>query len=117
MINRAALILKYKAPAIKWINEADPYDENPGITIDDVNEDNTVNLISDEVADSPDSLARWLKLNYLALFENELENWYVDESLWPKKRTFALFNKWFDYECHSVLVDTVDGPVVDDEEF
>jgi len=25
MINRAAVILKYKAPFIQWVNEADPY--------------------------------------------------------------------------------------------
>ena len=45
MINRAALILKYKTPAIKWINEADPYQDDPGITNEFVNSDRTVYLI------------------------------------------------------------------------
>ncbi len=116
MINRAALILKYKAPAIKWVNASDPYDDDPGITSDNIKDDQTVYLISEYDAESPDTVNKWLKLNYRSLFDTELENWYTDESLWPKKRTFALFQKWFDYECHSILVDTVEGPIVDDED-
>ena len=42
MINRAAIILKYKAPAVRWINEADPYNADPGITAKNVNSDRTV---------------------------------------------------------------------------
>ena len=116
MINRAALILKYLAPAIKWVNESDPYDDSPGITEHDIKDDQTVYLISEYDAESPDTVKKWLKLNYKSLFESELENWYTDDKLWPKKRTFALFQKWFSYECHSILVDTVDGPIIDDED-
>lgn len=116
MINRAALILKYLAPAIKWVNEADPYDGETDSTSEEINEDNTVYLISDKDSETPDTVEAWLKLNYKALFENELESWYTDESLWPKKRTFALFQKWFRYECHTILVDTVDAPILDDDE-
>ena len=116
MINRAALILKYKEPAVKWINDADP-DGNPNITLEQVNNERTVYLIRDEDADAPDILKQWIKLNYKTLFESELEGWYVDESLWPQKRTLALFNKWFNYECHTVLVDKVDAPIVDDDDF
>ena len=116
MINRAALILIYKAPAIKWVNDADPYDDNTGITEENIKDDQTVYLIRDEDADTPATIKKWLKLNYQTLFENELETWYADERLWPKKRTFALFQKWFGYECHSVIEDTVGSPIVDDED-
>lgn len=115
MINRAALILKYKAPAIAWINEADPLHDNPGITAECVNSDRTVYLITDEVADTPKSLEKWLKANVEVLFESELEGWYPEPDLWPKNRTFALFKKWFDVECHTVLVDTFGGPIIDDD--
>jgi len=115
MINRAALILIYKAPAIKWVNDADPYNDDPGITADNIKDDQTVYLISEGDAETPETVKHWLKVNYKTVFENELENWYTDESLWPKKRTFALFQKWFDYDCHSVIEDTVDGPIFDDE--
>lgn len=44
VINRAAVILKYKPPFVQWINESDPYDDNPGITMEEANEDRTVYL-------------------------------------------------------------------------
>ena len=44
MINRAAVILKYKKPAVTWINDADPVDNNPGITLLSANEDKIVYL-------------------------------------------------------------------------
>ena len=92
MINRAAVILKYKEPAVKWINDADPYNENPGISLESVNEENTIYLISNQDADSSTILRKWLNLNYKALFESELEEWYTDEKLWPEKRDIKLFH-------------------------
>ncbi len=115
MINRAALILKYKPPAVAWINEADPYDDNPGITLEDVNEDRTVYLISDENADDPDVLESWIKLNVETLLESELMGWYQDESLWPKPLDYKLFQSWFELECHTVLIDTDESEIIDDE--
>ncbi len=115
MINRAAIILKYKSPAVQWINEADPCVEDPGISLASVNEDRTVYLIRDQDADDPETVAEWIALNYEALFESELEGWYTDEDLWPKNRNLALFRKWFEIECHTVIEDTVDLPIEDDE--
>lgn len=115
MINRAALILKYKEPAVKWINEADPYEEDPGITMEAVNSDRTVYLIMDHDADNEDVLKEWIKRNFKMIFEHELEGWYTDEGLWPQKRTMKLFYQWFDVECHTVIEDTVGLPIEDDE--
>ena len=112
MINRAAVILKYKAPFIQWVNDADPYKDNPGITLESENKDCTVYLI---LEDDAENLEEWISLNFKQLFESEIEDWYTDESLWPKNRTRNLFDEWFDVECHSVLIDTVDGKIIDDE--
>jgi len=112
MINRAAVILKYKAPFIQWVNDADPYKDNPGITLESENKDCTVYLI---LEDDAEKLEEWISLNFEQLFESEIEDWYTDESLWPKKRNRKLFDEWFDVECHSVLIDTVDGKIIDDE--
>ncbi len=54
-------------------------------------------------------------MNYEALFESELEEWYTDEKLWPKKRDIKLFHEWFEVECHTVIIDTIEGPIEDDE--
>ena len=37
MLNRGAIVLKYKEFAIKWLNDNDPFDGNPGITIEQTN--------------------------------------------------------------------------------
>ncbi|GMR06098.1 MAG: hypothetical protein BMS9Abin25_0681 [Gammaproteobacteria bacterium] len=115
MINRSSITLKYREPAVKWINEADPYNDNPGITLTSVNKDRIVYLIREEDADTPDDLKEWIELNYEALFENELDGWYTDESLWPKKRTLKLFYNWFDVECNTVILDTVGSTIIDEE--
>jgi hypothetical protein len=115
VINRAAILLRYKAPAVQWINKADPYDDDPGTTLESVNEECTVYLIADANADGPNEVNQWIRANYEILFENELFGWYTLESLWPKNRTLALFNKWFEIECHTVIEDTVGTPIIDDE--
>lgn len=116
MVNRAAILLKYKAPAIRWINEADPYDGDPGSTADSVNLERTIYLISNADGDTEATVERWVKRNYEILFEEELEGWYTDSELWPQKRTLKLFREWFDVECHTVLIDTVDGAIYDDDD-
>ena len=112
MLNRAAVILKYREPFVRWINEADPYVDDPGITMENANEDRNVYLISDEDGENSE---KWISLNYKILFQNELEGWYTDESIWPKKRNRKTFNEWFAVECHTVIIDTVGGPLEDDE--
>ncbi|SES91670.1 hypothetical protein [Thalassotalea agarivorans] len=111
MLNRAAIIIKYKQPAVDWINDADPYD-TPGISIESVNSESHVYLIDHDDAEVLDD---WIKLNYEALFFDELMGWYTDESLWPKKRTLSLFKKWFHIECHTIILDTVGTPIVSEE--
>jgi len=113
MINRAVLILKYKEISLQWINESDPSGESPEVTLEEVNRENTAYLISEEDSESPDTLNVWLELNYEKLFESELENWFADDTLWPQNRTFKLFQKWFSFDCHTIIVDTVPTPIVD----
>ena len=115
MINRGAILLRYREPMVRWINEADPYDDDPGITQETLQQERTVYLISEEDADGSDAVEKWVKSNFRALFENELEGWYTDPDLWPKKRTLNVFREWFEVECHSVIVDTVRGAILDDE--
>ena len=64
MINRAAVILKYKAPFIQWVNDADPYKDNPGITLESENKDCTVYLI---LEDDAENLEEWISLNFIGV--------------------------------------------------
>jgi len=114
MLNRAALILIYKQPAVDWINAADPYDIGYQATLADTNFDKKVYLISEQ---SAEDVEHWIRLNYLELFKSELDSWYQDSALWPEKLTYTLFQSWFDYACHSMIIDTVsEESLLDDEE-
>lgn len=115
MINRAAVLLRYREPAVQWINDADPYSDDPGISQDDVNRERTVYLISDEDAETDEAVEAWVELNYRVLFEEELQGWYSDPELWPRDLSFELFQAWFDVEWHTVILDTVGGEIYDDE--
>ncbi|MBE9548346.1 MAG: hypothetical protein IMF09_02980 [Proteobacteria bacterium] len=115
MINRAAVLLRYKQPAVQWINDADPVADSIEVSLDSANEERTVYLVSEEDADNPELVNLWIKKNYQSLFENELFSWYMLESLWPQKRNFALFSEWFEIECHTVIEDTAGTPILDDE--
>lgn len=115
MINRAAVILKYKAPAIKWVNDADPMDRDFTITEELINSDRTVYLISEADAFDDRAVQDWIERNYMELFDTELEGWYTDLKLWPKSKTLKLFYEWFKVECHTVLIDTADDGIYDDE--
>lgn len=109
IINRGAILLKYCEPMIRWINDADPYDEAPGITREDVQHDRTVYLVADEDGDGKDPVDRWVEANVKVLFESELKGWYTDPELWAKPRDLETFQEWFDVEYHSVIIDTVRG--------
>jgi len=112
MVNRGAVILRYKKPFVQWINEADPVKDTSEITMNSANEERTVYLITDADAEN---IEAWIRENYEALFEGELEGWYTDETLWPQNRDYKTFREWFEVECHSVILDTVGGEIYDDE--
>ena len=115
MVNRGAVLLKYREPAVRWINEADPYHDDPDITSEWLEQERTIYLISNEDANGQAAVRDWIEANFETLFESELEGWYTDPELWPKDRTLELFDEWFEVEYHSVIVDTVGEPIYDDE--
>ena len=114
MINRAALILRYKQPAVDWINESDPYGGSLGLELANVNQDRSVYLVPDDVADDDETVRSWVVLNHRALLENELGDWYTDESFLPQELNLELFDAWFEVECHSVIIDTSEEPIVEE---
>lgn len=114
LLNRAALLLRYKAPAVRWINAVDPNPSAIPVALEDVKSERTVYLISDEAADSSDAVRSWVEVNFRALFESELETWYTDPNLWPSPLSLELFDEWFAAEYHFMVLDTVCGALVDD---
>ncbi|MGC3980578.1 MAG: hypothetical protein QM808_04880 [Steroidobacteraceae bacterium] len=114
MLNRAALIVRYKQPFVDWINATEP-NPNPQqrLKLADANDNNSVYLIELE---EEEDLQEWLKLNGVALLEAELSGWYPEQPLWPKARSLELFNKWCSVQLHTLVFDTGTAPLQEKEE-
>ena len=83
MLNRTAILLRYKEPFVRWINETDPDPEGTEIAVRQ--DEQTAYLI--HTIENRDDLDDWIALNYETLFEMELWQRYTDEALWPSNRT------------------------------
>ena len=47
----------------------------------------------------------------LEIFEIELDSLSRDPKIWPKKRTPAMFDEWFELEFHSMIFDLHRKPI------
>jgi hypothetical protein len=110
MLNRAALILRYKQPFVDWINAADPSPTSHTLTLAEVNQEHTVYLV--EVEDE-DELAEWLARHHEEL-RARAERVDTDPTLWPRDRSLRMLKEWCSIELHTVVVDTGDSQLEDD---
>jgi len=93
------MVLFPKKPFFDWL-----------ISIEEENK-NVISHTEGDVYLLPDyeihsEIEQWLKKHFDDIFTDQLNNWYVDESLWPAKRTFSMFNEWFSYTFHTTVYDT-----------
>jgi hypothetical protein len=58
---------------------------------------------------------KFIKETYKQIFEGELESWMADRDVWPKKRDYKTFNKWFDVLCSDMTWDYGDRDVEHEE--
>ena len=110
-INRAAVVIRPKQPFVDWLNSIP--DEDIDFTLEQVSEDNITFLIP-EYDDPRDSRA-YIKKIYSDIFEFELFGWITTEELWPQKRTWKMFQEWFDIEINYEVFDLVDGKIEKEE--
>ncbi|NNM83290.1 MAG: hypothetical protein HKL98_11910 [Burkholderiales bacterium] len=103
-INRSLAIIKPKQQFQEWL--ATCIDPAPDVTLEELRKDATALLIPE--FDDEESALQFVYSNFGALFERELEDWVVDESLWPASRSLKLFKEWFDIEIHSMVTDMVE---------
>lgn len=110
MLNRSALVVKIKQPFLDWLRSLP---EPADVTLEQVNSDNTVYLLSDFWSD--DAQDETIEAFYDLIFEDQLNGWWTEKQDWPPERDFAMFKKWFDAELHSIVHDLVDAPLEDDD--
>jgi hypothetical protein len=106
-INRAVVVVKPRQPYVDWANSFD--DGIVTATLESLRRDSSVYLVPPY--DMDDEREDILKVCFSVIFENELEGWVTDETLWPKRRDYATFRQWFDVEFHSMIIDLWDEPL------
>ncbi|MDH5716952.1 MAG: hypothetical protein OEZ22_04880 [Spirochaetia bacterium] len=57
----------------------------------------------------------YLEKNYMVIFEQEIEGWITDESLWPQNITWDQFKEWFNISFQSMVFDLEAGEPVYEE--
>lgn len=104
LIKRNAVIIRAKYPLVEWLHSIAEL-ELDEITLEEANEDATVLLIPEFETD--EEVAAYLQEGKVFLLEQELENWTEEQDVWPRPRTSALFDEWFEISYHSMVWDTV----------
>ena len=110
-VNRTAVVIKPKRPFVDWLNSVPG--ESSDNTLEGISSENTTFLIP-ELFGHKESLA-YIKKIYDQIFGFELFGWYTDEELWPKKRTWKMFQEWFSIEINSEIFDLVDEEIEKEE--
>ena len=111
-VNRSAITVVPAQPFLDWLRGADP--TASAISLTELQSEATTYLVP-EIADDRHA-ERVLKKHFDAIFTRELEGWYRDTSTWPKKRSLAMFNSWFEVSIQSVVLDVVHGPITREED-
>jgi len=106
-INRSLIIVKPKQPFLDWARPLDV--ESQDLTLESMCKDSTAYLIP-EIWHDPDE-EDFLTTYYDLLFEEQLEEWSLDETAWPQQRDLKMFLEWFEVEFHSLVFDLCDEAI------
>jgi len=106
-LNRSAIVVTPKKPFLDWIRDVDP--SNRELTMAELESDPSVYLLPSLSFDH--EIVDHLKKSCADIFEQELESWDREEESWPKDRSFAVFQRWFDYSIHTMMFDLADEPL------
>ena len=111
-INRIAVTLVPTEACLEWINSGGDRE----MALAEIQHQPTVFLLPQGQGEPEGQVRRHSK----AIFEEELNGWYRDPSMWPKDRSFKAFKKFFTIQVSTMIFDLGSGrPVgggVGDEE-
>lgn len=105
-INRAALIVRPRKPYLDW---ATGLDEEAPEHAKSLAQRVSIYLVGEDPEEREEAAP--LEGYFERIFEMELEAWCPDEYAWPKPRTLAMFQQWFEAVGESVVTDLVAGPI------
>src|SRR5689334_4838949 len=111
LLNRSAIVVTPKQPFLDWLRSIDP--ANAELTLEDLGSEPTIYLLP--MCENEEAMTEYLSEVYGDVFEEELNGWHTDDSVWPRDPSFVMFGQWFDYRFHSMLVDMCEEPLAEEE--
>jgi hypothetical protein len=108
LLNRIALIVTPKRRFLEWVNRLP--DADKPLTIEDVPSLRMVCLAA--TGDHVPTLTELIEIYWEEIFEDSLDEWTIDESLWPANRTPHVFRDWFHVDCIEGVADADPGEPV-----
>jgi hypothetical protein len=108
LINRIAVTLIPTEACLDWINSCD----GDKMTLDEIQRRPTVFLVPEGRGEPEVQVRRHFK----AMFEEELNSWYTDPTLWPKDLSFKTFDRFFTIQVSSMVFDLGTGRIEKDDE-
>ena len=109
-LNRSAIVVRPKLPFLEWLHSADP--TSATLTLADLALEPTIYLVP-ECADGEQERDA-LQTVFRTIFENQLDGWWRDRTMWPSSRSFGTFRQWFDCQFHSTLLDLAAEPLIEE---
>ncbi|MFZ6659136.1 hypothetical protein ACO0LH_28235, partial [Undibacterium sp. TJN19] len=76
-LNRAAIVLLPKQPALDWIMRVDP--NPPNLTLDELRHEPDIFLVRDERIEFLEDAQRWVYRRWQMFFETFIGDWHLDE--------------------------------------
>jgi hypothetical protein len=107
-INRIAVMLIPTEACLNWINSCD----DDKMTLDEIRQEPTAFLLPQGKGEPEAQVRR----HYEAMFEEELNSWYSEPTMWPKDLSFKMFQKFFTIQVSSMVFDLGKGIIVKEDE-
>ena len=105
--NRTAIVVTPKEPFIKWVQSTG--EAGMVTTVEEILEGPNVYLVDDSLDGMGEE--RLLKKNFAGIFEEELNGWIIDETMWPQKRDIKTFRQWFHVHVCEIVLDMGTKPL------
>lgn len=111
LLNRSSVTLLPKKPFLDWIRETDKRFNKDSSWIDkfDLREDRNVYLLPE--FEMLNDFEEYIKENYMQFFLIELNEFYTDDTLYPKDMSYEQFKDFFEVLFSGMLIDTLDLPL------
>jgi hypothetical protein len=100
-INRSAIVVHPKQPFLDWLCSVDP--TSCELTVEILRDGASIYLIPH--CENEEEAREFPGLKCGEIFEEQLDAWWREPSSWPACRDLEVFDAWFDWSLHSMIID------------